>query len=162
VTVNVWPAIVTVPVRAFPVLAFARMATVPLPVPDAPLVTVSHCAFAAAVHAQVEPVATVTDSVPPFAATAPLVGEISYAQAGAACVTVNAWPAIDTVPLRDGPLFASALIVTVPSPLPDAPAVTVSQATSEAALHAQPAPAVTATSTVPPAAPNGCVLGAML
>jgi len=51
-TVKVCPPIVNVPVRAAPVFAATPNATVPLPVPDAPLVTVNHAAFALAVHAQ--------------------------------------------------------------------------------------------------------------
>lgn len=63
VTVNVRPAIVTVPVRcAVAGLAAMVMLTVPLPVPLAPAVTVIHPAPLAAVHAQVEVTLTVVDS----------------------------------------------------------------------------------------------------
>jgi hypothetical protein len=58
VTVNVCPAIVMVPVRAAPVFALAAKVTVPLPLPDAPVLTVSHGALLTAVQAQ--PAATVT------------------------------------------------------------------------------------------------------
>ena len=69
-TVNVWPPIVSVPLRALPVFAAAVKATVPLPVPDAPLVTVSHGALAVAVHVQL-PADAVTAIVPapPLSAT---------------------------------------------------------------------------------------------
>ena len=61
VTVKVWPAIVTVPVRCA-VAEFAAMVmlTVPLPVPLAPPVTVIQAAPLAAVHAQVEGEVTLT------------------------------------------------------------------------------------------------------
>jgi hypothetical protein len=59
VTVSVWPAIVTVPVRD-PAAVFAPIdsETVPFPLPDPPLETVIHGAELTAVHAQ-----------PPFAVT---------------------------------------------------------------------------------------------
>ena len=53
VTVNVWPAIVTVPTRTV-VVGFAAtvMLTAPLPLPLAPPVTVIHGALLTAVHQQ--------------------------------------------------------------------------------------------------------------
>ena len=69
VTVNVAPAMVSVPVRLdATVFAVTLNPTVPLPEPVAPLVTVIHAALLAAVHEQ--PVATVTAllPVPPDAA----------------------------------------------------------------------------------------------
>ena len=69
-TVNVCPPIVIVPVRAAPVFAAAVNATVPLPVPDAALVTVSHGAFAVAVQTHVASDAViVTDPEPPVSVT---------------------------------------------------------------------------------------------
>jgi hypothetical protein len=70
-TVNVWPAIVSVPVRAAAVFAATANATVPLPVPDAPPVSVSHGAFALALHAHVLAEA-VTATVPEAAVSATL------------------------------------------------------------------------------------------
>jgi hypothetical protein len=69
VTVNVVPAIVIVPVWAVVVaLAAALNATVPLPVPLAPEVTVSHdVLLLTAVQAHVAPAVTVTEPVPPAA-----------------------------------------------------------------------------------------------
>ena len=62
-TVNVAPAIVSVPVRLdATVFAATLKPTVPLPDPVAPLVTVIHAALLAAVHAQ--PVATLTLLLP--------------------------------------------------------------------------------------------------
>ena len=68
VTLNTWPAIVTRPLRCVDaVLAATDIATLPLPMPLAPPVTVSHAAPLDAVHAQ--PVPAVTDAlvVPPAA-----------------------------------------------------------------------------------------------
>ena len=59
VTVNVWPATVSVPLRGdVLVLADALKPTLPLPVPLAPLVTVSHPVLLTPVH--VHPVGAVT------------------------------------------------------------------------------------------------------
>ena len=82
-TVKVCPAIVSVPVRAAAVFAATANATVPLPVPEAPPVTVSHGAFALAVHAHVLAEA-VTATVPdaPVSATFWPVGEIVNVQGG--------------------------------------------------------------------------------
>jgi hypothetical protein len=55
VTVNVWPPIVTVPVRVEPVLAAAEIVTLPFPVPVDVPATPSHDTLLAAVHAQAVP-----------------------------------------------------------------------------------------------------------
>ena len=52
-TVNVCPPIVIVPVRAAAVFTSTVKATAPLPMPEAPLVTVNHAAFALAVQLHV-------------------------------------------------------------------------------------------------------------
>ncbi len=82
-TVNVWPAIVIVPVRfgavscgVAPLLAATEKLTVPFPVPEPPLVTVIQSAFDAAVHVQLAPVVTLTEPLPPLFDTDWLVGEI--------------------------------------------------------------------------------------
>jgi hypothetical protein len=63
-TVNVWPAMVTVPVRSFlPGGAAALYPTVPLPVPLAPDVTVIQFSLLLAVQAQPLAVETETDPV---------------------------------------------------------------------------------------------------
>jgi len=70
VTVNVCPAIVSVPVRVVPVeFAAAEKVTSPFAVPDAPAVMVSQVALLVAVH--VHPLAelTVTEPEPPTEAT---------------------------------------------------------------------------------------------
>lgn len=67
VAVNVRPAIVAVAVRCRDVVfGVAVNVTVPLPVPLAPLVSVSHAVLLAAVQAQPAVVVTVTDGAPPL------------------------------------------------------------------------------------------------
>jgi len=69
-----------------------------------------------------------------------------------ACSIVNVWPAIVIVPVRGAPVaFAWTVNSTVSLPDPLAPFVTVTQAALVAAVHAQPAPAVTVTVPDPPA-----------
>jgi hypothetical protein len=77
----------------------------------------------------------------------------------AACVTVNAWPAMVTEPERAPPMLAAALNVTEPFPLPLAPAVTVTHPALLLAVQAQPLPADTATVPVPPVAAIGELVG---
>ena len=73
VTVNVWPAMVSVPVWlgvvADPLLGATVKVTVPLPVPEAPPVTVTQLAFDVADHVHVDPVVTVTLPLPPVLGT---------------------------------------------------------------------------------------------
>ena len=60
------------------------------------------------------------------------------------CVTVTVWPATVSVPTRCAvDVFAVALKVTVPLPLPLAPPLIVSQAALLAAVHVHPLAAVT-------------------
>jgi hypothetical protein len=82
--VNVAPAIVSVPVLAAPVFAWAVKPTEPFPVPVAPEVMESHPALLVAVHAHPLVVVTPTVPVPPVAATDWLVGAIVNVQGGAA------------------------------------------------------------------------------
>ena len=145
---NVWPATVSVPLRAAPLLfAAAVNATVPLPLPDFAFVSVIQASFAVAVHAQPAPAVTATLPLPPAASTAWLFGAIEYVHCGgggggggtgAACETVNVWPAIVSVPLRAAPLFAElkALAIDIHGAFADA-------------VHEQPAAAVTATEPPP-------------
>ena len=63
-TVNDWPAMVALPVRAeVPVFAATFINTGPLPVPLAPLAMVSQAVVLVAVHAQVAAVVTLTVAV---------------------------------------------------------------------------------------------------
>ncbi len=156
VTENVWPAIVSEPLRCVAFgFASAANATEPVPLPLAPLVTVSHeVLLLTPVHAQPANVVTVVEPVPPAATTDWLVGLIEYEHAAPACVTVSVCPPIVSVPLRCVVLaLAAALNPTDPPPLPLAPLVTVSHdVLLLTPVHAQPVGAVTAVEPVPPPA----------
>lgn len=67
--VAVWVATVIVAVLADPVFAATANATVPFPLPLAPLVNVTHDASVLAVQAQPAAVVTVSDPVPPAVGT---------------------------------------------------------------------------------------------
>jgi len=69
VTVNVCPAMVSVPVRSAPVFASTVNATGPFPLPVAPDVTAIHGALLVAVHVQPAAVVTFEFPVPPDAGT---------------------------------------------------------------------------------------------
>ena len=154
---NVFPPIVSVPMRADPLFALIVNDAVPGPEPDPPPVTVIQETLATVVQAH--PVAAVTDADPdpPLSLIESDAGEIVGAQGAPASMTVKVWPAIVIVPLR--PLvegFALALNAVVPAPLPDAPDVTVSHPLLLAAVQAQPAGALTSTDPVPPEKGTGC------
>jgi hypothetical protein len=154
VTVNVWPAIIAVPVRGWvAVFAVALRLTVPLPVPVAPLVTVSQLVLLlTAVHEQPVGAVTLVEIVPAPATMSRLVGVSAKVHPAAACVTVNISPPIVSVPLREPALvFAATLNATVPFPLPLAPLVTVSQdVLLLTPVHAHPADVVTVVEPAPP------------
>jgi len=101
--VNVWPAIVTVPVRdAVLGLTATSYETVPFPLPLTPPVTVIHAALLVAVHAQPAPAVTVT--VPLVATDVLRVtadGRIVNEQGAPGWVIVKVLPAIVIVPVRD-------------------------------------------------------------
>jgi hypothetical protein len=70
------------------------------------------------------------------------------------------WFATVNVPVRRGPVFAAALIDTVPLPLPLAPAVIDNHEMLLVAVHAHPAATVTVTGPVaPPPATTDRVVG---
>jgi hypothetical protein len=154
VTVNVWPATAIVPLRAAPEFAVTLNVVVPEPVRELPSATAIQSAAETAVQAQVVADAvTVIDPEPPVLATLCVVGEMVnvHGAGGAACDTVNVCAPMVSVPVRAAPVFAAAVNVTVPLPVPDAPAVTVSHGAFAAAVHAQVfADAVTATEPGPP------------
>jgi hypothetical protein len=154
VTENVLPPAVTVPLREFvDVFGATVYATLPLPLPVAPLVIASHDLLLDAVHAQ--PVAAVTLMVPlpPAATTLAEVGEIAGEHAAPAWDTVKVKPAIVSVPLRlDVVAFAAMVNATVPEPDPDAPDVIVIHDALLVAVHAHPAASVRVLLPVPPEA----------
>lgn len=152
VTVKTRPAIVSVPVRcAALVFGVTVKVAEPAPEPVEPAVTVIQATPLVAVQLQPVVVVTAADPFAPAAGTDWLVGEIENAHADAFCVTVNVWPPIVTVPVRDCVAeLAVALNVTVPPPVPLAPPVTVSQLVLLlTAVQLQPVPAVTLVSPVP-------------
>ena len=63
VSVKLWPAIVSVPVRVPPLFASNAYCTVPLPFPEAPFVIVTHGVLAGAA-VQLQPADAVTATVP--------------------------------------------------------------------------------------------------
>jgi hypothetical protein len=152
-TVNVWPAIVSVPLRPRPFLRSATLkVTVPLPLSVDTPVIVNHSSFELAVQLHCGPlVVTVTVPLPPDALTLWLVGVMVNEQGEVpSCVTLNACPATVSVPVRVAPRFGSTMKATDPLPVPDAPEVTTSHAALEAAVHEHEPPVVTATDPVPP------------
>src|SRR5206468_4252463 len=106
---------------------------------------------------------TATLPGPPASVIDCVVGAIEYVHDGAAadCVTVNACPAIVSVPVRAAPAFALTVNATVPLPLPEPPLEIAIQLAFDAAVHAQPALVANATEPLPPAAVNDALVGAM-
>jgi len=131
-------------------LTLVENATVPLPVPEPPLVIVSHAALDVAVHAHdAADAVTANVPVPPLSATFWLDGEIVNVHVGggaaaAACDIVNVLSATVTVPVRAAPVFVATANATAPFPLPAAADVIVIHPAFDFAVHGQPALAVTA------------------
>jgi hypothetical protein len=147
VTVNVCPAIVSVPVRC-DAAGFGAILneTVPLPEPLVAPTSVNHDALLVAVHAQpVTPVMFV-DVDPPAAVAENDVGASENVQGTPACVTVNTTPAIVSDPTRCVVFgFAATLYGTVALPMPLVMPVSVIQELLLTAVHEQPVVAVSAT-----------------
>ena len=80
VTVNVCPAIVIVPVVVAPVFGATEKATVPLPLPLAPVVTVIQEALLTAVHSQPRLLVIPTLPVPPNCPMLKLFDDKEYEQ----------------------------------------------------------------------------------
>ena len=114
------PAMVTVPLRAAPVLACAVTVTVPEPVPDVrlsdaqltppPVVQPQSARFAVTVTVFASPMWTKLSEV----------GETVNAQAGgaASCGTETFCPAMVTVPVLAAPVLGATVMSTVPLPGP--------------------------------------------
>ena len=118
---------------------------------------VTHAALLVAAQAQPAVVVTLTVPEPPAAANDWLAGERLKVQAAPAWVTVNVLPATVSVPVRGVvAVVAAAVKLTDPLPVPLAPALIVSHATLLVADHPHPAPAVTPTVPLPPAAATDC------
>jgi hypothetical protein len=128
--------------------AFTRRLTVPLPVPDAPDMTTIHETGLVAVQPHPLPPVTVTLVVSPAAATLLLTGLMMNVHGAVAplWLTVNVCPAIVNVPLRPVELaLAESEKLTVPGPVTEAGDVSVIHVSFARAVHAQVAPALTAT-----------------
>jgi hypothetical protein len=122
-----------------------------LPLPLAPLVTVSQLALLVAVHEHQLPTPTSNVPVSPAYDIAWLEGVSVNTHGAAACVAAYVLPAIVAVVVRAAAPFTDAASVTVPLPVPDAPAVTVSQLGSLlAAVHEHQLPVATVTLVDPP------------
>jgi hypothetical protein len=106
--------------------------TVPLPVPAAPAEIVTHDTGLDDVHAQPPEAVTLREVEVADEETATLAGDTAYVHAGggaAACCTVKFHPAARIVVVRgDVSVLGATLNETVPGPVVDAPAVTVTQA----------------------------------
>jgi hypothetical protein len=102
VRTKLWPAIVRVAVLArVVVFASAVNLTLPEPLPEAPLVIVTHDALLVDDQLQPVPVVTVTVPLPPVPGNVWLAGEIANEQDPAAWVKVKVRPAIVSVPERE-------------------------------------------------------------
>jgi hypothetical protein len=100
VTLIVCPATVSVPDRSAPVV-FAETLNVALPLPGPPpLASVIHGAELDALQAQLPPVVTLIGRLDAADERTAVVGDTLKVQTTPACVTVNVWPAIVTVPVR--------------------------------------------------------------
>jgi hypothetical protein len=116
-TVNVRPAIASVPDRPGPFVDATVKLTVPLPLPLPPAVIEIHGALLLALQAQPPGAVTETPPLPPAGATDCDSGDIAKVHASP-CVTVTVCPATVNVPARWGPFAAATLNETVAPPLP--------------------------------------------
>lgn len=142
--VNVWPAMVTVPLRAAPVLASAFMVTVPLPAPVEPDATEIQGALLTAVQLQRAAAVTVAVAAPALDDIDWLVGDTVNVHGASACVTVTVCPAIVSEPVRAMSVLAATATDTLPFPAPVEPPVIVSQLSTAVALHEHDVSAATA------------------
>jgi pimeloyl-ACP methyl ester carboxylesterase len=88
------------PERPPPGFGATASLTVPLPVPEAPLVTVIHLSLVAAVQVQPPGALTATVIVPPAVSTTSAVGEMVYEQARPACAISARCSFTTTAPRR--------------------------------------------------------------
>jgi hypothetical protein len=162
VTVNIFPAIVSVPVRLRPERLDATInVTVPVPLPGPGLSIAIHAVLLTASHAQVAPAVTVLLPEPPSEVNDRADGEIDIVQLlSTPCVTVKVVPAIVSVPVRGAPpVFAATLKPTLPEPNPLRPEVSVIHVALLLASQPQPADVDTALLPVPPSSPNAWLIG---
>jgi hypothetical protein len=147
-TVNRWPAIVTVALRAAPVLTATVKLIVAVPDPDRADVMETHESLLAAVQEQPLCVVNATDPEPPVADAENVVGAMLNEQPLWEICTV--WPATVSVPARDPPLFGSTANVVVPLPRPLDPPVIRIQPVEVDAVQSHASGAFTAMVLLPP------------
>jgi hypothetical protein len=161
VTLNWCPAIVTRPVRGGPVVAAISNVTAPVPVPLAGgrIVIQSESAAAVHVHSALDARTSMRPDPPDgskLAASCPSV----MVHSPAACEISARWLFNTMAPRRTaGSGFDAASNSTAPSPWPLTPALMVSHALSDDAVHAHSRAVVTATCPVPPVAGTGVAGG---
>jgi len=128
---------VIVPLRWEPLFDEMRYVTVPLPLPFAPLVIVSHPTLLWAVH--VHPVNVATETVPvPASNATDCVGGVSVKRHGAASCMTRTRLSLTTISASRvvGTLFAATLNSTLPFPCPDVGERSVIQAACVVAVQA--------------------------
>ena len=154
-TVTVRPATVTVVERAAPVFGAADSVTLPLPLPDAPWLTVSHGAALWAVHEHPLGPVTLRRASPPPAGTDTVDGSTLNVQGAPCCVMSTRFWLTSTAPVRAAAaVFAAAAKVTVPGPWPFAPPVIVIHPAWLVAVHEHSRLMLTETDPLPPS-PGG-------
>jgi hypothetical protein len=129
--------------------------TVPLPVPEAPLVSLIQETVLAAVQVQPDVAVTPTDPGPPSGGADCDVCDSEY-EHPFAWLIVTVRPATVAVPARASPPFAAIVSRTSPSPFPPAPDGTLIHGTLAAAVHRHPPDVSTETVTAPPPAATFC------
>jgi hypothetical protein len=158
---NERPPIVSVPLRAGPVVAATENCTVPFPLPLAPLAIVIHGALLVAVHPHSGIAVTAIVPDPPALATLCDSGLMLNVHPEL-WLTTNRRPAIVSAVLRAGPTVDATVNWTLPLPLRLPPPVIVIHDAPLVAVHSHPAAVVTATVPEPPVLATECESGSML
>jgi hypothetical protein len=135
---------VSVTDRAGPLFGCTSSRTVPLPVPVAPSVTVTHGTVLAAFH---EHAASAVTEIRMSSGPRPASYHrgLIVATQGPSCVNVNGFPATVTMVLRGGPAFAGITRRTVPVPVPVRPLSIVTHDALVLVVHVHELPVVTLT-----------------
>ena len=152
---------VSVALRAGPVVGATENWTVPVPLPEPPLVIVTHDAPLVAAHPHPAPAVTATVPEPPVCSTERDSGSMLTWQP-LPWVTVKICSPIRREPVRVGPSHAPTRNATVPGPAPEVADVIEIHAASLCADHGQEASVVTLTVPDAPSAPIDRDVGAMV
>ena len=152
---------VSVALRAGPVVGATENWTLPIPFPELPLVIVIHDALLVAVHSQPAPVATATVPEPPVCSTERDSGSMVTWQP-LPWMTVKICSPIRREPVLVGPSHAPTRNATVPGPAPEVADVIEIHAASLWANQGQAASVVTLTVPDAPSAPIDRDVGAMV